>query len=251
MVGLGPGDISQLTHQARVALAESEVIVGYRTYVDLIRKIIDGKEVLVSGMRQEVARAKAAAELAASGRVVSVVCSGDPGVYGMAGLIFEVIRESGWQRENGIAVEVVPGIPALSAVASLLGAPLMHDFAAISLSDLLTPWQVIARRLELAALADFVIVLYNPTSTRRVARFRESHQILSRHRGAETPVGIVRSAYREGQRVVLTDLRHLLEHEVDMLTTVVVGNSTTFSFEGLMVTPRGYGAKYDLTSSGE
>lgn len=251
IVGLGPGDASQLTYRARVALGESEVIVGYRTYVELIREIVAGKEVLASGMRQEVARAKVAVERAASGKVVAVVCSGDPGIYGMAGLIFEVMGEGGWHRESGVAVEVVPGVAALNAAAALLGAPLMHDFAAISLSDLLTPWEAIARRLELAAEADFVIVLYNPRSAHRVAQLGEAQRILLRHRAAETPVGIVRSAYREGQQVVVTDLAHLLEHEVDMLTTVVVGNSTTFCCEGLMVTPRGYGARYDLAPTGE
>lgn len=249
VVGLGPGDPSHLTAAARVALAESQVVVGYRTYVDLVRQLLEGKKVLASGMRQEVARARVAVEAAARGGVVSVISSGDPGVYGMAGLIYELLREVGWHREDGVEVEVVPGIPALSTVAALLGAPLMHDFAAISLSDLLTPWEVIAQRLELAARADFVIVLYNPKSTRRVQQLADAQEILCRHRALQTPVGIVRNAYREGQGVIVIDLQHLLEHEVDMLTTVVVGSSSTFAFEGMMVTPRGYAAKYGLSGT--
>lgn len=246
-IGLGPGSPALLTPQARAALADSQVIAGYRTYLALIEPFLEGKEVLASGMMQEVARAKAAVEAAAAGKVVSVVCSGDPGIYGMAGLIYEVLRERGWRRERDIEVEVIPGIAAINAAAALLGAPLMHDFAAISLSDLLTPWEVIARRIALAAEADFVIGLYNPKSNRRVRELVDACEILSRHRAPETPVGIVRGAYREDQRVVVTDLRHLPEQEVDMLSIVVVGNSSSFSFEGLMVTPRGYGAKYDLT----
>lgn len=251
VIGLGPGDPSHMTAAARVALAESQVVVGYRAYINLVRQLLEGKEVLASGMRQEVARARMAVEAAARGRVVAVISSGDPGIYGMAGLIYELLREKGWHREDGIEVEVVPGVPALSAAAALLGAPLMHDFAAISLSDLLTPWEVIARRLEMATRADFVIVLYNPKSTRRVEQLADAQAILCRHRALQTPVGIVRNAYREGQRVVVTDLQHLPDHEVDMFTTVVVGNSTTFAFEGTMVTPRGYAARYDLASANE
>lgn len=246
IVGLGPGSAAQTTQRALAVLAESDVIVGYRTYVNLIRELVGGKEVLASGMRQEVARAQEAVRVALSGRVVAVVCSGDPGIYGMAGLVFEVLREVGWERGDGIEVEVVPGVPALSAAAALLGAPLMHDFVSISLSDLLTPWETIARRLELAAQGDFVTALYNPKSAQRTEQLAEARRIIGLYRSDQTPVGIVRNAYRQGQQVVLTDLGHLLEQEVDMLTVVVVGNSTTFAFNGLMVTPRGYGAKYRL-----
>lgn len=248
VIGLGPGSNDLLTPQARAALESSQAVAGYRTYLKLIPALLAGKEVLASGMMQEVARARVAIEAASSGKVVSVISSGDPGVYGMAGLIYELLREQGWQRDEGIEVEVIPGIAALNAAASLLGAPLMHDFAAISLSDLLTPWEVIARRIELAAEADFVIGLYNPRSNRRVRELAEACEILGRHRAPETPVGVVRCAYREEQRAIVTDLRRLPEQEVDMLTIVIVGNSSTFSFQGLMVTPRGYGGKYDLAS---
>lgn len=247
VVGLGPGSGRLLTPQARAALAASDAVAGYRTYLDLIPDHLPGKEVLASGMMQEVARARAAIEVASSGKTVAVVCSGDPGIYGMAGLIYEVLKEQTWDPESGVEVEVVPGIAAINAAAALLGAPLMHDFAAISLSDLLTPWEVIARRIDLAAQADFVIGLYNPRSHRRVHELVEAREILLRHRAPETPVGIVRCAYRDDQRIVVTGLEHLLEQEVDMLTIVVVGNSSTYSYEGVMVTPRGYTSKYDLS----
>ncbi len=250
VAGLGPGSPAQLTPQARAALAESQVIAGYRTYLELIRPLLEGKEILASGMMQEVARVKAAVERAASGETVALVSSGDPGIYGMAGLVYELLRERGWQRDAGPEVEVVPGVPALNAAAALLGAPLMNDFAAISLSDLLTPWPVIARRIDLAAQADFVIGLYNPRSTRRTDQLAEAREILLRHRAPQTPAGIVRNGYREGQRVVVTDLQHLPEQEVDMLSIVLVGNSATFAFDGTMVTPRGYGKKYDLSTTG-
>ncbi|MCL4368670.1 MAG: precorrin-3B C(17)-methyltransferase [Actinobacteria bacterium] len=246
-VGLGPGSLSQLSDRARQVIGESEVIIGYRTYLDQIRELLDGKDVRASGMRQEVERARLAVKLANSHRKVAVVCSGDSGIYGMAGLIFEVLRAEGWPRPGGIEVEVVPGIPALSACASLLGAPLTHDFAVISLSDLLTPWDVIARRLELAARADFVIVFYNPKSKRRTEQLATARQIVLGFRAPRTPVGIVRNAYREGQSVVVTDLDHMLEHEVDMFCTVIIGNSTSFPLDGLMITPRGYSGKYDLS----
>jgi precorrin-3B C17-methyltransferase len=249
VVGLGPGSEALLTPQARAALAKSRVVVGYRTYLELIRPLLEGKELLASGMMQEVPRAAAAVERAAAGDTVALVSGGDPGVYGMAGLVHELLRARDWRRDAGIEVEVVPGVMALNAAAALLGAPLMHDFAAISLSDLLTPWELIARRIELAAQADLVIGLYNPRSSRRADRLAEARGILLRHRAPETPVGVVRAAYREGQRVVVTDLLQLLEQEVDMQSIVLVGNSQTFTFEGAMVTPRGYERKYDLPTA--
>ncbi len=249
VIGLGPGSSDLLTPQACKAIAASEVIIGYQPYVETITDLVVGKEIIASGMRQEIARARTAVELAAAGRRVAIVSSGDPGIYAMAGPLFEVLHERGWRPDDCFAVEVIPGIPALSAMASLLGAPLMHDFAAISLSDLLTPWEVIARRLELAAEADFVIVLYNPRSSQRVRQLALAQQIISRHRSDRTPVGIVRQAYRTEQKVITTDLAHMLEHKVDMLSIVAIGNSATFSFAGLMVTPRGYETGQALKSA--
>lgn len=246
IVGLGPGDPSQITARARTALEASEVVVGYRTYLELIPELLEGKEVLSSGMREEVSRAQAAVCLAISGREVAIVSSGDPGIYGMAGLIYEILRERGWKRDDPLDIEVVPGVSSLNAAASLLGAPLMNDFAAISLSDLLTPWEVVTRRLDAAARTDFVLVLYNPRSKGRMEQFSEALKIISRHRPSETAVGVVRNGYREGQRITITDLGHISEDDVDMLATVVIGNSTTFTFQGAMVTPRGYSSRYSL-----
>ncbi|MDI3328125.1 MAG: precorrin-3B C(17)-methyltransferase [Alicyclobacillaceae bacterium] len=251
VVGFGPGNEDHMTYRARRAIEESDMIIGYKTYIDLVRDLLDGQEIIRTGMTEEVTRAQAAVRHARSGRTVAVVSSGDAGIYGMAGLIYEVLMEQGWKPGDDPEVEVVPGVPALNAAASLLGAPLMHDFAAISLSDHLTPWDVIARRVEEAARADFVIVLYNPKSGRRTRQIVETHRILLQYRRPDTPVGIVKSAYRSGQRVVRTTLEDLLNHEIGMLTTVIVGNSSTVLYEGLMVTPRGYQRKYTLTGVNE
>ncbi|MBI4318256.1 MAG: precorrin-3B C(17)-methyltransferase [Chloroflexi bacterium] len=248
VIGIGPGAKEHMTFRAAEALAASHVVVGYKTYIDLLGNLLDGKQVIVSGMRQEVARAKKAVELANDARNVSVVSSGDAGVYGMAGLVYDVARANGWTEMHHI--EVVPGVSSLNAVAALLGAPLMHDFAVISLSDLLTPWAAIARRLEAAARGDFVVVLYNPRSGRRTRQIEEARDILLSCRREATPVGIVTSAFRDGQRVVVTDLEHMLDCEIGMLTTIIVGNSTTTSFDGVMVTPRGYDKKYELGAQG-
>ncbi len=193
-------------------------------------------------MMKEVDRCGRAIDLAAGGRTVSLVCGGDPGIYAMAGLVFEVVRSS----EQDISVEVVPGIAALNACASRLGAPLMHDFAAISLSDLLTPWEVIEKRLIAASAADFVMVIYNPKSKKRTAQIIKAREILLSHRSPETPVGIVTAATRADETVVLTTLGAMLEAEIGMQSTVIVGNSNTYRWQDLMVTPRGYESKYKL-----
>ncbi|TAK31690.1 MAG: precorrin-3B C(17)-methyltransferase [Chloroflexota bacterium] len=246
LVGLGPGAIEQLSAQARSVLERAEVVVGYTSYVKLIQSLLDGKDVVRTGMGDEVARARRAIELAAEGKIVAVVCSGDAGVYGMSGLIYELLKASGWTGDQSPEVVSVPGIPALIAAASLLGAPLMHDFAAISLSDLLTPWETIRRRLKAAAQGDFVIGLYNPSSRQRRNQIVEAREILLSCRDPRTPVGVVTKAYRPGQSIVIADLAHLLDVPIDMQSIVVVGNSTTFAFAGRMVTPRGYAGKYDL-----
>ncbi|MBF0186135.1 MAG: precorrin-3B C(17)-methyltransferase, partial [Magnetococcales bacterium] len=170
----------------------------------------------------------------------------DVGVYGMAGPALEMVLQAGWQAESGVALEVIPGISAVNACAALVGAPLTHDFCTISLSDLLTPWPVIVRRLQAAAEADFVTALYNPKSSKRTTQIIEAQEIFLSCRAPTTPVAVVTAAYRDDARVTLTDLAHLLEVEIDMETTVLIGNSTTFAQAGWMVTPRGYGSKYDL-----
>lgn len=250
LIGFGPGSHDHLTQRAKAAIDESEFVIGYTTYINIIKGLLRGQEVVKTGMREEISRAQEAVRQVYLGRKVAVVSSGDAGIYGMAGLVFEVLFEHGWRPGQPPEVEVIPGVPALNACAALLGAPLMHDFASISLSDLLTPWEVIRRRIAAAAAADFVIVLYNPKSGRRTQQIVETQRIVSQHRGPVTPVGIVKSAYREEQNVVLTDLEHMLEHEIGMLTTVLIGNSQTFLRDGLIVTPRGYQNKYRIEDGG-
>lgn len=245
LVGFGPGNHEHLTARARQAIDEAQVIIGYKTYIDLVRDLIQGKQVIYTGMTEEIDRAKAAVDLAYEGKVVALISSGDVGIYGMAGLAYELLGRAEWDPARDIQVEVIPGVTALSACASVLGAPLTHDFAAISLSDLLTPWEVIVRRLEAASAADFVIALYNPKSGRRTRQIVEAREILLKHKNPKTPVGIVKSGLRHGQHVVLTDLEHMLDHEIGMLTTILIGNANTFTYRGLMVTPRGYRSKYE------
>jgi precorrin-3B C17-methyltransferase len=233
-------------------LSAAEVVVGYRTYIDLIRPLIGDKKIVATAMTQEVERVAAALDEALAGRRVALVSSGDPGIYAMAGLALElcaarqVAAAPAWAEAGGLAIEVVPGIPALCAGAALLGAPLTHDFAAISLSDLLTPWETIERRLAAAALADFVIVIYNPKSRKRDWQLARAREIIMAHRDGATPVGVVTCAMRPGQRVVLTTLARLHEVPVDMQTTVFVGSSTTRRWGDFIFTPRGYERKYAM-----
>ncbi|PIC05891.1 precorrin-3B C(17)-methyltransferase [Anoxybacillus flavithermus] len=249
VVGFGPGSVDHMTKRAREAIEESDVIVGYKTYVELVIDLIDGKEVISTGMTEEVSRAQEAIKQAERGKKVAVISSGDAGLYGMAGLVYEVLIEKGWRKETGIEVEIIPGISAIHSCAALLGAPIMHDACTISLSDHLTPWHVIAKRIEAVAAADFVIALYNPKSGRRTQQIVEAQRILLTYRSPHTPVGLVKSAYRERQHIVLTSLGEMLEYDIGMLTTVIIGNSSTFVHDGVMITPRGYERKYKLSSA--
>jgi precorrin-3B C17-methyltransferase len=244
VVGIGPGAADHTTPAAMRAISEADVVVGYSTYVKLVKHLTLGKEVFRTGMTEEIERARFAVRRARDGARVAVISSGDAGVYGMASLCLQVLSEDGWKRGEAPELRLIPGMTALNSVGSLLGAPLGHDFCAISLSDLLTPWPVIARRLEAAASADFVIALYNPASGRRTRQIVEAQRIIATSRPGTTPVGLVKSAYRKMQHVVVTDLDHLLEYEIGMLTTVIVGSTNTFVHEGYMVTPRGYTNKY-------
>ncbi len=248
IVGFGPGNLEQITIQAREAIQESQIIIGYNTYVDLIRHLLTKQEIVRTGMTEEVSRAQKAVDLAIEGKVVAVISSGDAGVYGMAGLIYEVLVERGWHNGENPRVEVIPGISAIHSCAALLGAPIMHDACTISLSDHLTPWVVIEKRIEAAASADFVIALYNPKSGRRTQQIEETQKILLKYRDPQTPVGLVKSAYRDRQQVVRTTLADMLNHDIGMLTTVIIGNSSTFYHDDLMITPRGYQHKYALDS---
>lgn len=196
-------------------------------------------------MGQEVDRGRQALALAREGKKVALISSGDAGIYGMAGLIYELLSRSAAPEGADVTVRVIPGVSCINAAAALLGAPLMHDFAVISLSDLLTPWKEIERRLELAGQGDFVVVLMNPRSEGRRGQILRAQEILLRHRAEATPTGVVRNVGRSGQSVILTDLGHLGEHEIDMVTTVIVGKGDTFRFGEKMVTPRGYLRKRD------
>lgn len=247
IVGTGPGAISHLTEAALQAISEAHVIIGYDNYVDLVRPLLEGKKVVSTGMMQEVQRCREAIRMARSGESVALVSGGDSGIYGMAGLVLELIELD--RNENPDAphldVRIIPGISAVQAAAAQLGAPLMHDFAVISLSDLLTPWNLIKTRLEAAARADFVVAIYNPRSKSRRTQIEEAQAIFLANRPADTPAGIVRNACREGQAVIVTALGQLLEHEIDMTSIVLIGNASSFiDSEGRIVTPRGYAAKY-------
>ena len=244
VVGIGPGAQDHATPAALKAIAESQLVVGYTTYIKLVRHLLEEKEIVKTGMTEEIGRARAAVERARDGATVSLISSGDAGVYGMAGLVFQVLKEMGWKKGDSPELRLVPGMTALNSCASLVGAPLVHDFCSISLSDLLTPWSVIERRIEAAVGADFVIGLYNPASGRRTRQIVDAQAIIRRHREGNTPVALVKSAYRDMEQVVLTDLDTFLDYEIGMLTTVIIGSSNTFMFEGYMVTPRGYTNKY-------
>ncbi len=226
-----------MTLKARYEIEKADVVIGYSKYVDLVRSLVKSTvEVIASEMGKEVERAILAIERAMEGKYVVVVSGGDPGVYGMAGLILEVAERLG----ANVPIEIVPGVTAATAAAAAVGAPLMSDFAVISLSDLLTPWGEIERRLRAAAEADFVIVLYNPQSRSRREPLFRAHKILLEYRSPETPVGIVRNACREDEQKVITTLKDMFSHEIDMATTIIVGNSKTRIINGRVVTPRGY-----------
>lgn len=262
LVGMGPGDLPGLTQRAREALEGAEVVIGYSTYVKLLEEmgLLAGKEVVRKGMTEELDRAEEALERALSGQKVALVSGGDPGIYGMAAPVLELMEERGLRRVDGgvglpgrfageegeVFLAVIPGVTAANAVASLLGSPLAHDTCLISLSDLLTPWPLIERRLHAAGQGDFVVVLYNPQSKRRDWQLRKSAEILLEYRPKETPAALVKSAYRKRQEVALTTLEGLREAEAGMLTTVVIGNRQSRFYEGTFLTPRGYALKYDL-----
>jgi precorrin-3B C17-methyltransferase len=238
-------------------LTSVDAVAGYTTYIDLIRPIIADKQIVSTGMTREIERIAAALDIAMTGKSCAVVSSGDPGVYAMAGLVFEMCRERkipivrpGFSHSGKLAdplqVEVVPGIPALCSGASLLGAPLTHDFAAISLSDLLTPWERIESRLDAAAKSDFVMVLYNPKSKKRKGHLEKAQQIVLRYRDGDTPVGIVVSAMRRDQDVRIIALKDLHLAAVNMQTTVFIGSSASAQYLDFMVTHRGYREKYNV-----
>lgn len=235
VTGIGPGHEAGMTPEALAALQECDVLVGYHVYVDLVRHLCPGKEVLTTGMTKEAERCRMALNAALEGKTVAFVCSGDAGVYGMAGIMMEVARDY-----PQVEITVVPGVTAACFAAALLGAPLIHDFAVISLSDLLTPWEKIEKRLRLAAEADFVICLYNPRSKKRQDYLDRAVGYVLEHRSPETPCGFVKNAGREGEEKRYCTLDSLAGQEIDMFTTIIIGNSQTKMVNGRMVTPRGY-----------
>ncbi|RKD30602.1 precorrin-3B C(17)-methyltransferase [Thermohalobacter berrensis] len=236
IVGLGPGKREYMVPEALEAIEKSEVIIGYKTYIKLVEDLLKNKSVISSGMRKEIDRCKKALEYAKKGNIVSLISSGDAGVYGMAGIMLEILLK----EDSNIEAQVIPGVTAANAAAACLGAPLMHDYAVISLSDLLTDWEVIEKRIECAAKGDFIICLYNPKSKGRQKQIEIARKIMLKYKDKDTPVGIVRNAKREGEQIILTTLDKMLENKIDMLTVVVIGNSQTFIKNGKMVTPRGY-----------
>jgi precorrin-3B C17-methyltransferase len=235
VAGIGPGSFEQMTAAALKALEEADVIIGYTVYADLVRKHFPDKVFITTPMRKEVERCEEAFVQAEAGKTTVLICSGDAGVYGLAGLIFEI-----GEKHPGTQIEVLPGVTAALSGAALLGAPLIHDFCLISLSDLLTPWEKIAARLHAAAEADFVIVLYNPGSRGRKDHLSKACDILLRYRSPETVCGVTVSIGREGESSRILSLAELKDYQADMFTTVFIGNSQTREAGGKMVTPRGY-----------
>ena len=235
VIGIGPGEYEQMTLKAIHAMEKSEVIIGYTVYVDLVKEHFPGKEFMTTPMKKEVDRCVMAFEEAKKGKVVSMICSGDAGVYGMSGLMYEV-----GVNYPEVELEIIPGVTAATGGAALLGAPLIHDFCLISLSDLLTPWEKIEARLLAAAQADFVVCLYNPSSKKRSDYLQKACDLMMQYKSPETVGGIVSYIGRDGEHYEVMDLKTLRDTKVDMFTTVWVGNSQTKEINGKMVTPRGY-----------
>jgi precorrin-3B C17-methyltransferase len=237
VVGIGPGDPLDRTRRAEDAIARSTVVAGYTRYLELVRDLTAGKERIATGMTREVERCRMALERAAAGETVALVSSGDPGVYGMAGLVLELAAS----EEIAVPIEIVPGVSAANALAAHLGAPLMCDFATLSLSDLLVPWETICRRLEAVAAADLVVALYNPRSQKRIRQLDEAAAIFRRHRPGTTPVGVGIAVGTPEEKILLSDLDRFLELPIDMRSIVIIGNRSTKRIVDWFVTPRGYG----------
>lgn len=258
VIGTGPGDISYITLRAIEIIKQVDCIAGYTTYINLIKDLIPGKEIISTGMTKEVERVEKAIDMALTGKSCALVSGGDPGIYAMAGLVFEICKKRNIKlrrardksessnSNRGLPLEIIPGIPALASGAALAGAPLTHDFAAISLSDLLTPWEKIEKRLTCAAMADFVIVIYNPKSKKRDWQIKKAQELILEHRKGSTPVAIVTGAMRENQNISFTTLELLDEASINMQTVVFVGSSASLRYLDFLFTPRGYGKKYEI-----
>ena len=238
VVGIGPGKKGDMTFRAYEAMEKSDVIVGYKTYTDLVKEYYPDKEIVSSSMMKEVDRCTDVLKMAKAGKNVALISSGDAGVYGMAGIMLEI-------ADDKIEVEVIPGVTATNAAAAITGAPVMHDYVTISLSNLLTDWELIKERLELAAQGDFVVSIYNPKSRGRITQIEEAQKIMLKYKPKMTPVAIVRNARRENEEYVVTTLEEMTKNEIDMLTIVIIGNSNTYVKNGKIITPRGYSKKYE------
>ena len=243
-VGFGPGGSEHMTIKAADTIRNADVVTGYTTYIDMIRDYFPDKEYLATPMTKEIDRCRMAVDLAAEGKTVAMVSSGDSGIYGMAGILLEIANEKGADVE----IETVPGVTAASMGAAVLGAPLMHDFTIISLSDLMTPFPLIMKRVDCAGQGDFIVCLYNPKSRKRVDYVEKAADILMKYRDPETPVGIVRHAGRPEETSLITTLKDLKDAPVDMFSIVIIGNSNTYIRDGKMITPRGYQDKYGFAN---
>lgn len=232
VIGIGPGGLEHMTLRAKEAIEESNIVVGYNKYIDMIKPLVENKELFSTGMRGEEARCRKALELSKEDNTIALISTGDSGIYGMAGLILQMQKD-----EN---VEIITGVTASSAAGSVVGAPLMHDNCNISLSDLMTPYELIKKRVRNAADADMIISLYNPRSKGRPHYLREAIEIIKEYRDLNTPVAVVRHALRDGQEYKLFNLENFDEEVVDMFSIVIVGNSQSFVKEGKFITPRGY-----------
>ena len=243
-VGFGPGGYDHMTAKAIKVIEEADIITGYTTYIDMLKKYFPDKKYVASPMKKEIDRCAMAVDLADEGNVVAMVSSGDSGIYGMAGILLEIANE----KESDVEIETVPGVTAASAAASVLGAPLMHDFTVISLSDLMTPLDLIMKRVECAGQGDFIVCLYNPKSKKRVDYVERAADILMKYRGEDTPVGIVRNAGREDESSAVTTLGKVKDADIDMFSVVIIGNSNTYVKNGKIITPRGYQDKYGFAN---
>ena len=240
VVGIGPGKKADMTFKAYEAMENSDIIVGYKTYTDLIKEYFPNTEIRSSSMMKEVDRCLEVLDLAKAGKNVALISSGDAGIYGMAGIMYEIINEN-----DNIEVEVIAGVTATNAAAAIVGAPIMHDYVTISLSNLLTDWELIKKRLELSAQGDFIVSLYNPKSKGRTTQIAEAQKIMLKYKSKDTPVAIVRNAGRENEEYETTTLENMLDFEINMLTIVLIGNSNTYVKNGKIITPRGYEKKYE------
>jgi precorrin-3B C17-methyltransferase len=256
IVGTGPGNPDYMAGRAKEVLKNVNTIAGYSTYIDLVKDIIKDKKIISTKMTKEVQRVEMAINEALNKTTCALISGGDSGIYAMAGLVFEICKKrniklvrantSSVEEENQITLEIVPGIPALAAGAALTGAPLTHDFATISLSDLLTPWKKIEKRLELAAQADFAIVIYNPKSRKRDWQLKRAKELILKHRHKNTPAGIVTGAMRKNQKVIITKLEHIDKEDVGMQSILFIGSTASVQYLDFMFTPRGYGQKYNF-----